>query len=106
MLDRGRRLIFTRLDDAVGGGGARAQHLKDDNGVMDHLRRSVDVGTHDHPVWIADMILGDLDLEIAPIKLAGLTSQPAPKSYGEVPLHCRMASSAPVIATGSTPSNS
>jgi hypothetical protein len=40
------------------------------------------------------MILGDLDLEIAPLKLAGLTSQPTPKSYGEVPLHCRMASSA------------
>ena len=40
------------------------------------------------------MVLGDLDLEIAPIKLTGLTSQSAAKSYGEIPLDCRMASGA------------
>ena len=33
-LDRGRRLILARLDDSVRGGGARAQHLKDHNGVI------------------------------------------------------------------------
>src|ERR1700677_970207 len=93
-LDGGRRLVLAGLDDAVLGGGARTQHLKDDNGVIDHFGGSIDGGAHHHSVWIADMVVGDLDLEIAPIKLTGLTSQPAAKSYGEIPLDYRMASGA------------
>jgi len=40
------------------------------------------------------MVLGDLDLEIAAIKLTRLTSQPPADSYREIPLDCRMASGA------------
>ena len=41
-LDRGRRLVLARLDDSIGGGGAWAQHLKDDNGIADDLEGRIE----------------------------------------------------------------
>ena len=61
---------------------------------MDYLGGSIDVGAHDHSVWIADMVLGDLDLEVAAEELAWLSAQAASERHRKIPLDCRMASGA------------
>src|ERR1700750_2437880 len=52
-LDRGCRLILARLDDSVGGGGARVQHLEDHDGVADDLEGRIKSGTNHHSVRVA-----------------------------------------------------
>ena len=55
-LDGGRRLVLAGLDDAVLGGGARAQHLEDHHGVSNGGGGWGNGRTNDHPVGIAAAI--------------------------------------------------
>src|SRR5271166_1524045 len=80
-LDRGRRLVLAGLDDAVFGGGAGAQHLEEDHGIMNDLGGWIDGRAHDHSVRVTNVIVSDADLEIASVKAAGLAPEPSTNSY-------------------------
>ena len=71
-LDGRRRLILAGLDDPVLGGGARAQHLEDDDRIVNDRGGPIKGRANDHPVGITNVIVRDLDLEIAAENWQGL----------------------------------
>ena len=79
-LDGRRRLVLAGLDDAVLGGGAGAQHLKDDHGIMNDLGGWIDARAHDHAVRVTNVVVSDADLEVASVKVAGLAPEPSSDS--------------------------
>src|SRR3984957_16397776 len=85
-LDRRRRLIFARLDDAVGGGGARAQHLEDHDGIADDLEGRIKTGANHHSVRVATAVFRRLDLEVAAEELAWLSAQPGSERHRKIAL--------------------
>jgi hypothetical protein len=85
-LDRGCRLVLARLDDSIGGGGARAQHLEDHDGVADDLEGWIESGANHHSVRVATAVFRRLDLEVAAEELAGLSAQPASERQRKIAL--------------------
>ena len=77
-LDGGRRLVLAGLYDAVVGGGAGAQHLEDDHGIIGDLGGWIDWRANDHSVGVTNVIVGDADLEIASVKAAGRAPEHLP----------------------------
>src|ERR1700677_3169671 len=70
-----------------GGGGARAQHLEDHDGIADDLEGRIKTGADHHSVRIATAVFRGLDLEVAAEELAWLSAQPASERQRKIALN-------------------
>ena len=80
------RLILASFDDPVVARCAWAQHFEDDDGAVNDARGSIDGGTHDHAVGVADLTVRNLKLEVASIEATRLASEARAERRGEVGL--------------------
>ena len=81
-------------------------HLEDTTGSRMTFAPLIDRRTNDHAVRVTDMIVCDLDLEVATVESTGLATELSPEGDGKIGLNGRMTDCAAGHGFGPVTSNS